>query len=129
MHLAHLTRASAIARALISIGAVLYAGDYSQSALILLGVIFAAWTAGPFALPYFRASELDDVPAASAVLFLATLAAAAFAAYVYWFTFVDNATPDAQDGIIMVVVPFYILVGLGVAVLIAEGIAKFMRSA
>ena len=106
---------------------MLYAGDYSQTALILLGVIFTAWTAGPFALPYLRAGELDDVPAASAVLFLATLAA--FAAYVYWFTFIDNATPDAQDGIIMVVFPFYILVGLGVAVLIAEGIAKFMRPA
>lgn len=126
MSLTTLTRAVAMFGGLFSLAMVLYAADLTSVLLVLLMFVFGAWAVAPFCLAYFRASSFSNFRIASILLLLATVAAAAFSVYVYWTTFVDNSNPDAQDGLVLVVVPLYQIIGMGVALAAATVASKYV---
>lgn len=117
------TRVIAVAGALFGAFMVLRQGDKSTIALVIIGFWFATLAAAPFILPWRLAPSLDDHKLAGFVLLAGTVAAASFSVAVYWKTFVDNANPDAQDGLVFLFVPIYQLIGLGLAYWLATTLA------
>ncbi|CAN1722071.1 membrane protein of unknown function [Hyphomicrobium sp. 1Nfss2.1] len=117
------TRVIAVAGALFGAFMVLRQGDKSSIALVIIGVWFASLAAAPFVLPWRLAPTLSDHTLAGSVLLAATIAAASFSVAVYWNTFIDNANPDAQDGLVFLFVPIYQLIGLGLAYWLAATLA------
>ncbi len=127
MNIALLTRVTAALGGMFSLAMVLYAGDQSSLFLIGLGLIFGAWAIAPFMLAYFRAPSFSHSTLLSVVLLVATVAAGGFSVFAYWTTFVDNPSPDAQDGLILLFVPLYQIIGMSAVLLAAGWISKFLK--
>lgn len=109
---------------LYSFAIALITGDTSNPTLLLLVPAFGAWAALPFALLYWRASSLAGRPVGSIIILIVSLIAAGLSFFVYWTTFVDNPKPDAQDGLVLLIIPLYQLAGVSILSLIAGWISK-----
>lgn len=127
MSLTNISKAIALMGGLYSLGVVLIKGDHSSLFLIFLGLIFGAWVVAPFALAWWRAPRFEESIAAGTVLLIATSAATAFSLWAYWVTFIDNPTPDAQDGLIFLFVPLYQLLGMAFGLWTAGWVARLAK--
>jgi len=117
----------AIIGALFSLGVVLFKGDHSSLFMIALGLVFGVWVVAPFALAYVRSPLFSENRIASILMLIGVVAATALSLFAYWMTFIDNPTPDAQDGLIFLFVPLYQLIGLGLVIWAAGWVSKFVK--
>ena len=127
MNVTAITKTIAIAGGLFSLAIVLIEGDHSSLLMIALGLAFGAWVIAPFALIYRRAPTFADSIAAGAIVLLAIIIATALSLFAYGTTFIDNPTPDAQDGLLFVFVPLYQLIGASLALFVASWVARWAR--
>ena len=118
-----LTRTVAMISAAASLGVMAYAGDFSSPVLLAVAAGFAAWVCAPYAFAWFAAGKLQNDQVASGLLALGLLAIAGLGLYGYYITFINNPAPDAQDGLVLVVIPLY---QLG-AILLVWVIASFVK--
>lgn len=123
-----LTRIVSALGGLFSIFVVLFSGDFSKLALVALGLIFVLWAALPFGILFNQAHLFAKSASASlwsaGVLLLAALAITASAFAIYWQPFISRSQTDAQDGIVLVILPLYQLVFVGVMVGVAHLLAR-----
>jgi hypothetical protein len=105
-------RAIAALAAALSLGVMAYAGDFSSPGLIALAAGFSAWLCAPYAVAWFAAGKLQGDQIASGIIALGTLIAAGFGLYAYNVTFINNPKPDAQDGLVFLMIPLYQLGGM-----------------
>jgi hypothetical protein len=122
--LPQLTHIIAALGGLFSLAMVIYAGDHSNAGLIVLLVIFGLWAVTPFIISYWRTPIYASHPISMALWLAATVAAVAFLFYAYWFTFIDNSSPDAQDGLVLLIVPLYQTIGLVLIGIVAGWLRK-----
>lgn len=118
-----ITRSVAVLGGLIGACVVLGEGDTSNVLLVIVGMMFAGWAMAPFALAWVAAAKVKTILAAQLIV-LAAAVAAGLSVAVYWPTFVDNAKPDAQDGLVLLFVPIYQLAGIALAVVAANFVAR-----
>jgi hypothetical protein len=103
---------------------VLTEGDTSNPLLVIIGMMFAGWAMAPFALAWVAAVKVTSSRLAQLIILAAVVAAVGLSVAVYWPTFVDNAKPDAQDGLVLLFVPVYQLAGIALAVMAANFVAR-----
>ncbi|MFN3625164.1 MAG: hypothetical protein ACK4TP_14010 [Hyphomicrobium sp.] len=119
-----ITRSVAVLGGLIGACVVLGEGDTSNVLLVIVGMMFAGWAMAPFALAWVAAAKVKTILAAQLIVLAAAVAAVGLSVAVYWPTFVDNAKPDAQDGLVLLFVPIYQLAGIALAVVAANFVAR-----
>ena len=93
--------------AAVSLGIQVYAGDFSSGSLNLAPLGFAAWACVPYAIVWIAAKILQADIIASSILALGLAMIAALGLYAYIVAFIATAKPDAQAGLVFVVVPLY----------------------
>jgi hypothetical protein len=89
---------------------------------ILLGIFLASICAGPYLFAWFFPRSSNPYSLASWFMLVAVLAAIGFSIYIIW-TF-EMATGAASDPLMLVVIPIYLSVGLG----ISAGLASMIDS-
>jgi len=118
------TRTLSALAATASLGVMAYAGDFSSPGLIALAAGFSAWLCAPYAIAWFAAGKLQSDQLASGILALGLIIAAGFGLYAYTITFINNSNPDAQDGLVLVVIPLYQLVAMLLILAIASMVKR-----
>lgn len=100
-------RTLAIFAAALSLGVMAYAGDFSSIGLIALAAGFSAWLCTPYAIAWHAAGKLESDLIACVILALALVPTAGSGLYAYYITFINNTKPDAQDGLVFLILPLY----------------------
>ena len=88
-------------------------------------LVLSLLTFSPFALIYFMIGKLGAVKSAILVLIIAVLTCFAAYLYIFWNVFWFNKNPDAQDGIVLVIMPFILLTFAGSFCAAAFGVKAF----
>ena len=101
------TRIIAAFAAAASLGVMAYGGDFSSPGLIAIAAGFSVWLCAPYAIAWLTAGKLQNDQIASGILAFGVFALAVLGLYAYYITFINNASPDAQDGLVFVVIPLY----------------------
>jgi len=114
--------------AAVSLGVMAYAGDFSSPALILLGVGFGAWVCAPYAVAWIAAGGLTSDTIAMGVLGVGLALIAGLGLFIYVNVFITNTKPDAQDGLVFVVIPFYQFGGIALTCAIAFVVKRLRRA-
>ena len=124
MSVVNITKAIAVLGGLFSSAMTFYASEMPDLSAITLTVLFGIWVALPFGLVFNRARSAGQNSIASGMWLAAggILAVTSFSAY--WFTIVNNPTPDAQDGLVFLIIPVYQLLLVGLVFLITAWVSR-----
>ena len=96
--------------ALVTLGCLAYAGDPQQPSWWVFLPLFGAWTLFPYAAVGAAARHYPASRGSLVTLAFAAALLSGFGTVVLYIAFV--AQPDAQSGIVLVVLPLWQLVGL-----------------
>jgi hypothetical protein len=100
-------RTLAAIAATLSLCVMGYAGDFSSLGLIALATGFSIGVCVPYAIAWVTSAKLQEDQIASAILAIGLIIAAALGLYGYYITFINNPKPDAQDGLVFLIIPLY----------------------
>lgn len=128
MTVANITKAIAVLGGLFSSAMTFYAGELSDLYLVFLAALLGVWAALPFGLVYNRANTIAHSSMVGAIWFAVSVVLAASSFFAYWFTFINNATPDAQDGLVFLIIPFYQLLVVGVVFVAVRWLSRLLNS-
>jgi len=103
----HAIRSLAALAAAASLGIMAYAGLFSSGSLTLAALGFAAWACAPYAIAWLAARSLQGDIIASSILALGLVIIAAPGLYAYIIVFIAASKPDAQAGLVFLVIPLY----------------------
>lgn len=124
MNMVRIIKAVAVVGGLFNLSTLGLQGDYSSLFLVGLGLIFSILVISPYIVAFNQAHYYAKSRPAGLMFLGAIMVAITFSVWAYTVTFVTNTTTDAQDGIVLAVSPVFQLIGIGVAILIADFIAS-----
>lgn len=114
-----------VVAALATLAILVKVSDLSQADLIAIFMVFAILVNVPYILGWIFAGKMNHHRAGLIILAIGIVAATAFGLTAYYDTFFSTREKDAQDALVLVVLPVYQTGAIVVAFLIAKAVARF----